>query len=110
MSSDCSIYRLEDTWASLFLPGSSVSLWEDQPAPTPPQWSCIDYIPTTGNGSGAQIDWDVDTLQMMYQSCHVPTLIEEYRTFRSLCLLYDSYTEKLHSYDTDVWFLETPVL
>lgn len=65
--------RLEDTWAPMLLPGSSISLWEDQAAPPPPQWSCVNYVPTDTDS------WDIGTLQRMHQTCHVPTLIEEYR-------------------------------
>ncbi|VDC03890.1 unnamed protein product [Peniophora sp. CBMAI 1063] len=80
--------KLEDSWASMLLPGSSMALWEDQPVPQAPLWSCVNYVPTWGNdtvvptdGEGEGLDhWDIDVLQRMYETCHVPTLIEEYLT------------------------------
>ncbi|VDC03888.1 unnamed protein product [Peniophora sp. CBMAI 1063] len=72
---------LEDTWASMFLPNGSLSLWEDQPTPPNGQWSCIDYLPT--NATEAVNDsWTIEQLQLMYQSCHIPMLIEDYLTTR----------------------------
>ncbi|VDC03881.1 unnamed protein product [Peniophora sp. CBMAI 1063] len=75
--------ELEDTWASMFLPGGSMPIWEDQPVPLQPtQWSCVDYVPVFSNESYNAIatSWSRDTLQNMTQSCHVPTLVEEYLT------------------------------
>ena len=64
-------------WASMFLPNGSISLWDDQPQPPNAQWSCINYIPTN---SSSNTTWNIDELEQMYQGCHIPMMIEEYRT------------------------------
>ncbi|VDC03882.1 unnamed protein product [Peniophora sp. CBMAI 1063] len=71
--------KLEDMWASMFLPNGSISLWDDQPQPTNGQWSCINYLPTNSSSNST---WNIDQLQQMYQGCHIPMLIEEYLTTR----------------------------
>lgn len=64
-------------WASMFLPDNTVTLWRDQPrSADAEQWSCIDYVRKAGNNGTIALN----DLQNTYQSCHVPTLIEDFCT------------------------------
>lgn len=73
-------YRLEDMWATMFQPNvGSVSLWDDQPAPPTVSdlWSCVSYQ-TPYNYY--EKSWGSSSLRDMYDICHIPTVIENYRT------------------------------
>ncbi|KZV70853.1 hypothetical protein PENSPDRAFT_752234 [Peniophora sp. CONT] len=69
---------IADTWASMFLPNNTAPIWYNQPISPDVQWSCIDYFPTM-NGGHVQA-WNISTLQSMYASCHVPTVMEDWLT------------------------------
>ncbi|KZV70775.1 hypothetical protein PENSPDRAFT_685206 [Peniophora sp. CONT] len=103
--------NLDDTWASMFLPGGSVSLWENQPVPLDSaQWSCVNYVPTSGNdtvvpdsGEDQGMDhWNIKVLQKMYQTCHVPTLVEEYLTTQLFGPSSIRYYDDRSPFDSDV--------
>ncbi|VDB84929.1 unnamed protein product [Peniophora sp. CBMAI 1063] len=75
--------RLEDTWSTMFLPNvGSIGLWDSQPvSPDSLQWSCLDYR-YQWETTLTEFTWNRTELQTKYESCHVPTVIEDYLTTR----------------------------
>lgn len=79
----------------MFLPTiGSAGLWDSPPIPLTqtPLWSCFSMQAENDSPSSepSAVNYTVAQLQDMYDNCHIPTVIEDYRAYHTQCYPSDS--------------------